>query len=111
VGAHRIYTPSVISPPNPRVHLQEASLALLPIRPVLLHEHHQLLVPLGLPLERAFMGGVLLSVPRFPGQRRHYLEKQSCVPRFGQGHVIVHPSLSSVHFYCHTVRLRAGAKL
>ena len=50
MGAHRIYAPSIVSPPCPRVQVQEASLALLPIRLVLLREYPQLLVPLGLPL-------------------------------------------------------------
>ena len=80
MGSHRVFTTSTIPPSAPRVQVQEASLALLSIRLVLLREHPQLPVPLGLPLQRTAMGGVLLFVPWVSGQRCYHLEEQSGVP-------------------------------
>ena len=72
---------------------------------MLLCEHPQLLVPLGFPLQRTIMGGVLLFVSWVPGQRCDHLEEQSGVSRLGQSHIPVYPCLPSIHFYRHTVRL------
>ena len=75
MAPHRLHPPSTLPPPPPRIHLQKTRMALLPLRPLLLHHDPQLhldLAPavLSVPLDR-----VLLSEHGQSGERGDYVEE------------------------------------
>ena len=71
----RLLGPSRILSTYAGIHVQEAGLALLPLRPLLLHERSRPRLHLGDAFKCCFVRRLLLHIPWILGQRRHYMEK------------------------------------
>ena len=79
-------------------------MALLPLRPLLLHNDTQLRLHMANALEFNAVDRVLLPVAWFLSERGYYLEKQPCVPRFRQSDVVVCAYLCSNYLHSDSVR-------
>lgn len=71
-----IYRPSGVSLATSRVQIQEAVMALLPLRSLLLLQHPQLRLYLADPFKSCDVRRVLLSCTWIPRERSHNMEKQ-----------------------------------
>lgn len=81
VDTRRIYSASSILPSHAVILVQEASMALLPVRLVLLRQHSQFRVHLVSPLELGPIRGLLLFITWIPCFCRDHMEEQSRFPR------------------------------
>ena len=80
MGTHFVHRPGSLSPPLALLSIQEARLALLFVRPLLLYHHSQLYFLLDFAFKYLALGRLLLSIARVSRQRGDYLAEQSCLP-------------------------------
>lgn len=79
MGSCRIYCSGVVSTPSARLYLQEALLALLSLRPLLLRYNPQLCLHLVLSFQHGIIHGMLLPLAWIPCERSRHMEEQPCV--------------------------------
>lgn len=110
MGSHIIYAPSALPSSYARLQVQETRLALFPLRPLLLRHDIEFHLHLGAAVIQVSFRRLLLPEPRLARERGHHMAQQSRIPRYGQGHVALHPHLPAIHVYSDTVRILSFAQ-
>ena len=96
MGPYLVHGARTLSPASPILSVQETRMALFPLRPVLLCQHHELHLDLGSSAVSRALHRLLLPFAWLSRHSYRYMASGHGLPRRREGYVDVHPHLPTL---------------